>query len=622
MANSEVKVKVSLDSKDAEKSIKSFGQSAENVGKKATGAFSTLGNTLKSLGIITVLSKAFTFFQETLMKNQKIADGFAIAMEFLSNVFNDLFTFIFDNAGKVTAFFKDVFENPSKYVDKLAEAIKENLLERVRSLIEAYGFLGEIIKNVFTGQFDEAAESAKKFGKEVLDVFTGVDDAFDKGATAITNAANAVANYAKSTFQASKATVELRNNAKIAAAQAALEAVRLKREAEEQRQIRDDVSRSINERIEANTKLGQILDQQLQKELQSAQLQVEVARREFAKTKNIDDQVALLNALAALEGKREEIAGQRSEQLVNTIGLERELIEIQKVRGQVENELYLAQLKSNADLLTDELLKLEANRMIAEEEGAIELIRLKQNIELYKENTLERANAEAEFAKKKQEIESQLVAFDVELQRETIKRQEEYFNKQRELYIADRQAFRELQDAKYNLAQQGLSALASLVGENEKLANILFAVQKALEIGKIVASTASAITQVSAQTAAIPALLPPGIPNPAFPAALAINTKKIASLKLNAAAQIATIVAGSIAKFKSGSAQQPKGDSGGISAGGAAPIIPQGPQAQLTQLNQQSINQLGSATRAYVIEADVTNSQDRQARINRAARIG
>lgn len=53
-----------------------------------------------------------------------------------------------------------------------------------------------------------------------------------------------------------------------------------------------------------------------------------------------------------------------------------------------------------------------------------------------------------------------------------------------------------------------------------------------------------------------------------------------------------------------------------------APVQPQEPQAMMTQLNQQSINQLGSATsRAYVVETDVTNSQERIKRINRAARL-
>lgn len=59
------------------------------------------------------------------------------------------------------------------------------------------------------------------------------------------------------------------------------------------------------------------------------------------------------------------------------------------------------------------------------------------------------------------------------------------------------------------------------------------------------------------------------------------------------------------------------------SAGGVAPISPQAPvTATFTQLDQGTINQLGAATnRAYVVETDITNSQERIRRINRAARL-
>jgi hypothetical protein len=63
---------------------------------------------------------------------------------------------------------------------------------------------------------------------------------------------------------------------------------------------------------------------------------------------------------------------------------------------------------------------------------------------------------------------------------------------------------------------------------------------------------------------------------------------------------------------------------GGASAPAtAAPIAPAPPiQNTLTQLDQRSINQLGSATnRSYVLESDVSNSQERIRRINRAARL-
>ena len=184
---------------------------------------------------------------------------------------------------------------------------------------------------------------------------------------------------------------------------------------------------------------------------------------------------------------------------------------------------------------------------------------------------------------------------------------------------AELKADEELQEAKYQIAQAGLGLLASLAGDNEKLANIIFAISKALEIGRIISTTAGAIAQVNANTAAIPAILPPSIPNPAFAAAAAIGAKKIATLKIGAAASIATIAAASIAKFKSGSASSVQS---GSEATAQAPIIPQLPAAQTTNISRQSINDLGNqAVRAYVIETDVTGNQQRMAAIKQRARF-
>jgi hypothetical protein len=203
----------------------------------------------------------------------------------------------------------------------------------------------------------------------------------------------------------------------------------------------------------------------------------------------------------------------------------------------------------------------------------------------------------------------------------------EIFSKYQELYAADAEAYQELQDAKYNAAQAGLNLLAAIAGDNEKLANLIYGVQKALEIGKIISSTASSIAQVTAGVFAVPTVLPPGFPNPAFIQAAAVGAKKIATLKIGAGIGIASIAATSIAKFKGGSGSVGGGggdiQSGGI--GGAAPIAPQvaSPQLGTTQLAQATINQLQNAnTRAYVVESDITGAQSRVTRLNRAARLG
>jgi hypothetical protein len=309
--------------------------------------------------------------------------------------------------------------------------------------------------------------------------------------------------------------------------------------------------------------------------------------------------------------------------LVNQNSLLREELDINKSISESNNKIALDQRKASAELIQDEVERLEAKRQIFEEEAELELIRLQTNINNTAKGTAARAEAEIAFAQKKSEIEVQIAASDSEIQTKKLEKETEFYTKLKELYQADRDAFKELQDAKTNLAVQGLNTLASLVGENEKLANIIFAIQKAIEIGKIFTSTSSAITQVAAQTAAIPAILPPGIPNPAFAIASAIGAKKIAGLKINAAAQIAGIVGSTISKFKSGSSEQPKTPS--TDGGGAAPISPNSlfQTASVTRLDQQSINQLGSATnRAYVVESDITNQQEKIIRINRAARLG
>ena len=59
------------------------------------------------------------------------------------------------------------------------------------------------------------------------------------------------------------------------------------------------------------------------------------------------------------------------------------------------------------------------------------------------------------------------------------------------------------------------------------------------------------------------------------------------------------------------------------SVSAAAPMAPPQPQAQTTTLDSQSINALGNQTqRAYVIESDVTSSQQRIAAIQQRARFG
>jgi hypothetical protein len=92
------------------------------------------------------------------------------------------------------------------------------------------------------------------------------------------------------------------------------------------------------------------------------------------------------------------------------------------------------------------------------------------------------------------------------------------------------------------------------------------------------------------------------------------------------ATQIAAVLAAA-GKAKSILSQVKGGGAGGSvtapSIQQQAPIAPAQPQAQTTSLNSETINALGNqATRAYVIESDVTSSQQRIAAIQQRARFG
>jgi hypothetical protein len=53
-------------------------------------------------------------------------------------------------------------------------------------------------------------------------------------------------------------------------------------------------------------------------------------------------------------------------------------------------------------------------------------------------------------------------------------------------------------------------------------------------------------------------------------------------------------------------------------------VAPVTPQQQSTSIDQASINGIGDATknRSYVLSSDITHDQDRNERLNRAARLG
>lgn len=307
----------------------------ESASKKTAKGVSTIGNALKAAGIGLAIA-AFAKLTEVFNENQKVTDAFSTTFESLSLAFNDFFNFLDENAGTVIGYFKGIFSDPKQAIVDFGIAIKNNITERFRSLLDTLGFLATAVKKVFEGDFAGALDSVKEAGKESLDVLTGVNDIFDKATEILPNVVKGITDYAKSTVKAATETVKLNKAAELSAVinQGLIE--KYDRQAEQQRQIRDDETKTIDERIAANNKLGEVLEEQEQLMLSNVDLQIKAAQAQVNKNANHENEIALQEALNERAAVKAQIEGFRSEQLININSLLREQDDLQKEKDEQE----------------------------------------------------------------------------------------------------------------------------------------------------------------------------------------------------------------------------------------------------------------------------------------------
>ena len=357
---------VSKGNKQTEKGLKGVEKASEKTAK----GVSSIGNALKAAGIGLAIA-AFAKLTEVFNENQKVTDAFSTTFEALSLAFNDFFNFLDRNVGTVIDYFKGIFSDPKQALVDFGIAIKDNITERFNSLLDTLGFLASAVKKVFSGDFAGAMDDVKKAGKESLDVLTGVNDTFDKATEILPNVVKGITDYAKSTVKAAKDTVELNKQAELAAVinQGLIE--KYDRQAEQQRQIRDDEAKTIEERIAANNKLGEVLEEQEKLMLANVDLQIKAAQAQFDKNANQENEIALLEAQNEKAAVLAQIEGFRSEQLININSLEREKADLLKEaeEEEIERKERLAELKEKEK--EQALDNLETVRAVAGEESKI-----------------------------------------------------------------------------------------------------------------------------------------------------------------------------------------------------------------------------------------------------------
>jgi hypothetical protein len=452
----EINIDINVKAKDAEKNLQTVGVGLKGIqeGAKAAGkSMFSLNAIFKGVGAAKLFDAVLNTLKDTFFSNQKVVDTFATATTALKLAFNDLFVFIESNIGTVVGFFKDIFENPVENLKALGKSIKDNLIERFNSALEVLGYLSEAIVKVFEGDFKGAFDSVKEAGKEYVDVLTGVDDTVDKVVETTKEVIEATTEYTTSIIDQAEEITKLNNLNKIARAENAGIIEDYDRQAEIQRQLRDDTRLTVEERIVANEELARILKEQQELMETNAQIAVAAAEAELALDEdNIDLKVALIEAENELAAVKARVTGLTSEQLTNQAALEKELIDLKTSEAQGIQEVAQITKLANAELIDNEVIRLEKLKEIeAAERIEIEKT-LQTRIDSFKVGTQERVNAENELAK-----------FQAESTARENKRD------------------KEIADAKVAAVSGALGAIAGLVGQNSKFGKAIAITQAIID---------------------------------------------------------------------------------------------------------------------------------------------
>ena len=351
---------------------KGLGGTLKDAGEKGAGGFKKMGTAVKGMGMalkaagIGLIVALVAKLMEVFSKNQKVVDAFDTAMTALSIAFNDLFSFLSESVGKITGWFKEIFENPKESLISFGDAIKENLIERFNSLLEVFGFLGKALKELMDGEFGAAFDSVKEAGVEMADVFTGVDGTVEKVTETFNKAGEAIIDYTKEVYDSAKAITQLNKAAEMAAVVNQGIIADKVREAELLRQTRDSEKETFAARIKANQDLKVTLEAQKKAMLENANIMIAAAQAQKDINGSQENKIALQQAINEKKAIEEQITGFMSEQLQNQESLERELAEVKKELAQdsIEGmERELLELKNSYESKLDMARKADVDSL-------------------------------------------------------------------------------------------------------------------------------------------------------------------------------------------------------------------------------------------------------------------
>ena len=595
-------------------------EKVEKGAKDSAKGVKKVGVSLKGLaaatGIIFVLQKAFEFVSTAVQENQEVMDGLNVVFKTAQIVFNEVLGVItdvyksvtsasenFDALGKVMGGLLTIAVTPLKLAFYgIQLGIQEAQLAWEQSVfgdgdLTTIKALNESIAET-KANLKEVGDEAAQAGTDVVTNF--VEAVQEAGAIGSQLVEGVKEISVEAALETAKANQALEKSAQIAAAQSRILLEQYDRQAELQRQIRDDETKSIEERQAANNELNNILTKQEEEMTKNAKLVKAAAQAQFDLTGKTEDYVAVLEAEAEVQAVAATVTGFKSEQQVNANALTKEATELTNAKLESESLLSIEQKRFNAEQIDDELKRLEALKEIDILEAEQETIRLQAIVD----------NANAGTQAK---IDAQIALDDfTEQSRQTgITRDNEITQAK----IANEKMLTATK-------QKALDDLIAIGGAETKFGKAMFLLKQALAIKEMIMEAKKTITFSSIAAAKSTVAVAEGTAQTAK-----VGFPQNIPLLIGYAAQAAGII--SAIKSATGTA---KSAVSGIGGGGGSIVEPTAPSAPpaFNVVGASGTNQLADAiggqsqrpTRSYVVASDVSTAQELDRNIIEGASIG
>jgi len=603
------------------KSVKGALPALKNLAKIGVKGLLT---SLKGLAIggLGLIVSAFGVLLEGLRNNQEVMDSMAVVLKTVQDVaaqaariFVDMFKSVNEATGGFDALQKVLGGSLTISINVVLGAIQAMMLGLKHAQFAwEMSFFGDkdpetIIRlgkeiNELEAKLDKTGDSISGAGKQIADNFGEAVGEVGQLATGIAESSQKAIDEVdlKAAKSRAKRIVELENESKIAIAENDKLQFQYQRDAELQRQIRDDLTAGLKERTAANDELLIVLQKQEKLQKANAQIQVDLATERLAADESsIENKVALIEAEKVYADVLENITGFMSEQKINREGLQMEELDLIKSQTEAQNARMIIQRENAAELETDSTRRIDMLINAAELERTIEEKRLQENIESYQKGTQAKSDAEQAFEDFKVESNNKLNLLDVEKSENDLLLEEQ---KKAALYST-------------------LDSAISIAGEESKIGKALFILKTGFIIKEQIMAAQATMQKILNKAAEATVDGSTGFMKAAASAPPPANIPLIAIFAAQAAG-IAMSIRSAVKAAKGivGSKGGGGGGGGGVTVPSAPPafnIVGANPQNQLAEtLSGESQTPI----KAYVTSGDVTTAQSLERNIIENASIG